>query len=440
MQGLQERLDRLGTLLAKLRPAPAEWTAGVKAEAKKTELDCLTCTSWKELRKAWVRSGIHWIPQLEKAMTVLLACITSTESRGEQLWIKLLAAPSAGKTTLVEALSVARKYVFPKDTLTKLTSGYQIDKDGSENISLLSSLKDKTFIIQDGDTLLKNPGLYQILAQLRAFYGRTLRTSYANKMSKDWEAVNTTIVICGTDSLRELDSSELGERMLGCIIPEVTSETERDIAIKRIYQELREMKHKSNGKPDERDSPEMTRAKRLTGGYVEHLRRKAQTLLGELEEPDPELVEHFYTCGRYTSYSRSHPGEKQDTAQRELCYRLSAQFTRLAACLAVALNKPRIDEEVMRLTAQVALDTSVRETQAVLRVLYDAGHEGVPSGHVAHRTEREAAKERKLLRHLRSIGAAETYPFKAKKGATPQTHWRLTKLLRELYHQVVEPF
>lgn len=441
---LQERLVQLEKLLGMVAPIPDDWVAGrarVAIKGGSLEVECLPCEDWEVLVTAW-RKAMRWIPGLDKALGVMLACVTSTDSVGDQLWAKIIGPPSCGKSILCEALSVAKKYVTAKSTIRGFHSGYQSDKAGSEDNSLAAALYGKTLVTKDGDTLLQAPNLGQILAEARDLYDRVSRTHYRNKMSKDYEGLSMTWLLCGTESLRSLDSSELGERLLDCvIIDQMDPELEDEIALRKAYQAERDLTMKSDGTPESRDAPEMVHAKQLTGGYVHYLRENAQALLGRLEPLDEETMRRLVSLGTFVAFMRSRPSKKQDeTAQRELSFRLVSQHVRLAKCLAVVMTKPRVDAAVMERVASVALDTSRGRTREITRYLYRMGEAGATTGMVCHSTGHGEQDEAKFLKFLRAIGAVEKHQIKSEetgKVLSNGNRWRLTKRLRDVYTQVV---
>jgi len=206
-----------------LAPVPEEWLTGPSGKARK-ELYPAHCESWKELVCAW-RKAMRWTDGLDRCLGVVLAAIVSTPLPGTQLWVKVVSPASTGKSELAEAAAVSKKYIMAKSTIRGFHSGYQTDKDGKEDNSLISKLSGKTLVTKDGDTLLRSPNLEQILSEARDLFDCVSRTHYRNKQSKDYTGIRMTWILFGTSSLRMIDSSELGERFLDCIIMEDIDES-----------------------------------------------------------------------------------------------------------------------------------------------------------------------------------------------------------------------
>lgn len=432
---LVDREKRWEELQERIEQIPDDWTAAEVDGVNKDEIECLPCDTWHHLVSRW-RKALKWTEGLDRALSVMLACVTSTRGIGDQLWARIISPPSTAKSILSESLAVNRRYVIPKDTLTGLFSGYQVDKEGSEDLSLAIKCKNKTLVIKDGDTVLQAPNKSQILSQFRALYDRAMRTSYGNKMGKDHEGMNITVILCGTSSLRQLDTSELGERFLTCsIMDSIDEELEDEILWRVVNRAERTVSVEADGKLETQHEPVMVEAMRLTGGYVGYLRENASVLLQEVTTTD-EAKRECIAYGKFVAYARARPSIKQDEmAEREFASRLVSQIMRLAKCIAVVLNRKTVDAEVMARTRNVALDTAKGQTLTIIKHLYDAGTEGMQSAALTIYTNHSVEKDMKLLRFLRQIGAVELYQKKGLTGGITKK-WRLTTRLRKLYAEV----
>jgi hypothetical protein len=358
---------------------------------------------------------------------------------GDQLWAKIIGPAACGKSTLCEALSVSIKYVKAKSTIRGFHSGYRMSSDGSEDNSLISELRDKTLVTKDGDTLLQSPNLGQILSEARDIYDSVSRTHYRNKASKDYSGVRMTWLLCGTSSLRALDSSELGERFLDCVIMEkIDPDLEDEILWRVANRADRAMSFEASSSADTHYDQDLVHAMQLTGGYVNYLREHAQSLLDATKTPSSAL-QQCVKLGKFTAYMRARPSRKQDeSAERELAARLVSQMVRLAKCLAVVLNKPRVDEDVMRRVTQVALDTARGKTLEIASKLYKEGRVGMYQASIAHELS-EAAEEKlkSTLLFMRKIGIIERY-IKKSTVVRSMARLRLTEDMALLFEQVSE--
>lgn len=437
------RVRALGGLLAKVEPIPADWVPGRGEGARRggsVAVEELPCASWRELVTDW-RKAMKWIDGLDLALSVALASAVSTDQMGEQLWVKMVSPPSTGKTVLCEALAVNRKYVYPKDTFTGLTSGYQTDRDGTENLSLAPKLKGKTLVIQDGDTLLSAENLPEILSQFRAFYGRNLRVSKRNRMSADFEGINCTVILAGTHRLHELDSSELGERFLDVVVvDDIDQELEEEIALRSIYQSFADVDHLSDGTLQSREGPALVTAKRRTAGYLTLLRETARERLSQVAPITEDDARRVMRYAQLVSFLRSRPSKtQQEKVQRELCARLSKQLTRLAKCLAVVLNKDSVsDPEVVRRVRRVALDTARGRTLRIVKSLYARRATGASHHQVGLDVHRGPELVRRDLHFLKDLGVTDQREPARVPGVYGKPVWVLTPRLADLWESVLE--
>lgn len=439
------RLRGVSALLGMLTPAPQMWLKrGLDANQKSKGgtnggLACLPCYSYQQLVVPW-RKALKWTDGLDHALTVMLASVTSTKSVGDQLWIKVIGPAACGKSTLCEAISVCSKYIFAKSTIRGFHSGYRLDhgRDDEDN-SLVPLIRDKTLVTKDGDTLLRSPNLPQILSEARDLYDGTSRTHYRNRTSKDYSGVHMTWLLCGTSSLRAIDSSELGERFLDCVIMDgIDNELEDEVLWRVANRAQRNVSVEADGKPDTQYPEELVQAFQLTGGYVEYLRENAADLLSQIEPSKSALV-RCTKLGKFVAFMRARPSRLQEEAsEREFGTRLVEQHVRLANCLAVVLNKKTLDKGVMRRVTRVATDTARGCTLDIATHLYAAGDKGAEVRGIAMATNRNDDRARRMLRFLRQIAVVEPFTTQSVRGIKGNVRWRLTERVRGLYRSVLD--
>lgn len=445
--GLAGRLTAAEGLLRLLSPIPENWATAQKKGAAKSSisgrevaeegLGCLPCTNYRQLVMAW-RKAMKWTEGLDHGLSVALASVASTGSVGDQLWIKIIGPASCGKSTLAEAISVS-PYVVAKSTIRGFHSGYKVEgADGEEvDVSLISQVAGKTLVTKDGDTLLQSPNLEQILSEARDIYDSTSRSHYRNNMGKDYLGIRMTWLLCGTSSLRQIDSSELGERFLDCVIMEgIDDDLEDEILMRVAHRADRALALEATGDITQQYEPEMANAMQLTGGYVNYLRENATDLLSTIDNPD--WAKRLCTrLGKFVAHMRARPSSRQDeTAEREFAARLVSQHIRLAKCLALVLNRKSVDKEVMRRVRRVSLDTSRGQTLDLVRHLHGE-IDGMENRTLSLLTSRPESKTKEMLRFLKMIGVVDQYvDTSSGKGMARRQKWVLTARMRKLYNEV----
>jgi len=438
LEGLSKRLQ---DLLGRVAPVPDAWLSNGKFGASKdgkigNSISLLPCTDYRVLTTAW-RKALKWTPGLDFALSAMLASITSTESIGDQLWIKVIGPASCGKSTLCEAISVNLQYVVAKSTMRGFHSGFKSGSDKNEDNSLIAKLYNKTLVTKDGDTLLQSPNLGQILSEARDIYDSTSRTHYRNKMGKDYSGIRMTWILCGTSSLRTIDSSELGERFLDCVIMEGIDDDMEDEVLWRVAnREDRNMGMQQNGEASITYEPELLTAMQLTGGYIQYLRENDNQLLREVTIP-----EHFkrkcVRLGKFVACMRARPSLKQEEiAEREFGARLVSQIIRLTKCLGVVLNEKQVNDRVMNRVTKMALDTSRGQVLDMMRCLYDHSEEGVNYQALLLYTGYEDKTVRRLLRFLKRIDLVFVFKSKEPKHKGQQ-RWKMTRKMRRLYKEIM---
>lgn len=423
------RLDKLPGLIDLLQPVPDEWLEQSKIDDSKPSLELLPCSDWGTLVNAW-RKALKWVPGLDKALSVMLAAAVSTETVGDQLWIKIMGPAASAKSTLCEALAVAKEYIFSVSSMRGFHSGWR--EDGNKDSSLIDLLRNKTLVIKDGDTLLQQPNLPQILAEGRDLYDRVSRAHYRNRVNRSYEGINITWLLCGTSSLRSIDSSELGERFLDCVIlDEISDDLEDEIAWRVVNRAVRESTIHANGQVETREGPELVEAKRLTGGYVSWLRKNAIELIKGVEVSD-SVKRQCLQLAKFVAYMRARPSARQrEKVEREMSFRLTSQLARLSQFLAVVLNRKEVDQEVMSRVRAVALDTARGLTLNIIKLLRQE-EEGLGTTALAIMLGQPEERQRGLLLFLRGIRAVESITSGHKKL------WKLADNMRKLCDKVYQ--
>ena len=433
----ESRVKCLETILARVRPVPKSWSGDLSSGKSRVKVETKKCESYKTVVNSW-RKSIRWTRGLDKALSVMLSAVVSTRMLGDQLWVKIIGPASCGKTTLCEALSVSKKNVIAKSTIRGFHSGFGEGADG-EDFSLISKVNGKTLVTKDGDTLLQSPNLSQILSEARDVYDTSSRTSYRNKSSRDYEGIRMTWLLCGTSSLRSIDSSELGERFLDCVIMDGIDDDVEDEILNRVANRAqRSVGMAVGGKSSVQHEPEMMETMQLTGGYVDYLAENAEAILSSItmSSEAKRLCTRF---GKFVAYMRARPSDRQDeVAEREFAARLVSQHVRLSMCLAAVLNRKTVDAEVLSRVRSVCLDTSRGRTMDIAARLYEAGEDGINPGSISVLIGESEDRCRRLLRFMRQIGAVETYSAKTVKGLAARPKWRLTERMRTLYEEVTE--
>ena len=284
---------------------------------------------------------------------------------------------------------------------------------------------------------MQSPNLGNILGEARRLYDGELSSHFKNGMGKSVGQHRFTWIICGTSSLRSMDASELGERFLDCVIMEgIDCDFEDEVLYRVANRSFRNLAIEITDKSGSQEDPEMDHVMRLTGGYVEWLRKNAASEMTKVQTTDEAL--HYCTrLGKFVAFLRARPSTRQDeTAEREFAARLTTQLLRLAGCLAVVLNKYKLDEEVLKRTQKVAFDTARGKTFELARHLYESGEEGLEVKSLALFTSDTEAEVRKLLRFLRRIGVTELFNRKSAKGMSGKPAWRLTARMIQLWKEV----
>lgn len=358
--------DRYKEFAAKIEEVPESWSNGLPKEAISTNAVPQECKSYEELIAAWKKAQT-WFEGLDHAFTCMLASVVSVSLPGDQIWMRIIGPPSCGKTTLVESLAVDEQNVYSLSVFRGFHSGYN-SGEGKDS-SLMPLVKDKTFIVKDGDTLLQAPNRAQILAEARDVYDGTSRAHYRNNVQNEYKNHRMSWLLCGTPAIRAIDSSDLGERFLDVVImEEIDDDLEDRVMVDKARAVGRSISNTSR-RGNMLDS-NLEKAYKLTGGYVAYLRKNADSLLENIELTD-DVFNRIARCAKFVAFMRSKSRhDKLDKQSREHGARLTSQLTKLALCLAAAMKKKEVDEDVLGRIRKVALNTSIGPNLEIAKFLY----------------------------------------------------------------------
>jgi len=387
--------------------------------------------------------SLHFTKQLQDTLTVMLACVLSTELRGDQLWIRVLGPPGSGKSTLAEAISACKDHIFPVSNITGIHSGYIGGKEGrKKDASIIPQMDRKTTIIKDGDTLLTAPSRDKILAEMRDIYDGTSRTHYRNRVSRDYDDIRTTFIICGTDEMRLLNRSFLGERFLDVeILGDEDTTPYLDRALANAYEEVSGGLLADEEADEARSEDRMVHLKRCTMGYIIHL--KEELIKTKPPTMSKAVAKRIKALGQLLGNIRAKVRrEGHDLAYRprvELATRLVGQITKLCICTAIILERKRIDEDVMAIAQKVVLDTGKSFQLEIIQLLMEN-----PGGLSAKQLEIELriseGNIRKLTRDMLEFGIVRrrSEPNRSGQRGRNRHVWTLTKEIQKLYKEAIK--
>ncbi len=425
-------------ILTRLAAVPREWIEEGKKARAAADMGPLFCDDWKTVILAW-RKAMKWRQDLDDVLSVMLAVCLSTDQEGDsQLFLQVIGSAGGGKTKLCDALLIS-KSCYPLEHLTGFHSGYQGPEGDKEDYSLIARMNHKTLITPEGDVLMSSPRFTEIMSQQRRIFDGTSGASYKTmKTDRRYEGLRTPWIMAGTLALLSTDQSRLGDRFLRIIITDPSTDERREILRRVAFSAMRSVVVKSNCSAASIISPELRLAYRLTGGYVDHLRGRSQELLRSVSVDGEWVADRCAALGEFTAMYRARPDadkrkdEKHDT--KELPTRLTAQYVRLATCLAVVLDRGTIDEEVMRRVRKVAIDTAQGITARIAGVLAPEGVRGLSLGMVAGKIQETDDVTKKYLLFLRALGAVESW---AAKGPGTTVRYRLRPDALALYCEIM---
>lgn len=336
--------------LTRLRDWIQPYTAPENTVVVKATVDTIqadkTCQTFDDLISRY-EQVYHTTDPMRMGLLLVLSSIYSVRVEGEQLWVRLIGAPSSGKTTIAKCVSGSEQVVI-KSTFTGLFSGWK--DDAGQDASLIPLIAGKTLIVKDADALLRQPNIEKIFSELRDFYDKDSSTFFKNMVAFDYKNIRSTMILCGTYALRRSDQSFLGERFMDFELN--LSERDRECIEDRMLQ--RSMMTAINPSTLPPEMPVVAAAK----GFIESLMQKPNNVqLGIREQTNIRTWARLAATLR-TKVDREKFGQREITFEPviEVPARLIGQLTKLYMCAPVVLGIDRPNDLVHRLVAKVVRD------------------------------------------------------------------------------------
>jgi hypothetical protein len=436
---LAKRQDKLAWLLERIAPVPDDWIPGrSRAQVQMGDLKLRPkfCKDWAEVDNAWKIAWSH-SPNHQRTLACMLACAASTPLQGWPLWLRIIGPGSCGKTTMAEALAISEN-CWSESRFTGLHSGWKTDRDGEEDHGLLPKITGKCFIIKEGDTLRTNPSRAKIMGELRDAADGVARAHYGHGVRREYHDSYFTSLLLGTDSIRELDASEVGNRYIDVVVMRhIDREMEKTINRRVSWQAFYSKQTRRDGTAESRMTPEKAEAYKLTAGYLDYLYSNIDKLTSKIEPTDDD-AERMDAFGRFVAYMRARPSKVQDeNTSREFSARLVEQYAALALCLAAVTNAKSIDDYTTEVVRQSVLDTARGKTFDLCLFLYEQGEMGYEPERLANAIGWDKDKVKEHLRFLRRIDCVET--FRRDQGtAKGNLRYRMTDDVYKLWASIVE--
>ncbi len=371
---LEDRKAILYGLIRMIEPALGEWFSGTSPRSVITgrdySIESRPCNTWKECEAAWDSSKggtLLWREDLSYTLATILAVCASTQQSGNQLFMDIVGSPGSAKTTILEGTLVSKQCV-QVENLTKIISGWKKKDDNEVDCSFLARNNNKTWVTCEFDTILGSPQYAELMGKIRrVFDGKTSATFGNDDKDRHYFGLRTPWIRAGTWKMMFQDQSQLGDRFLRIIINDPTEKDKRDIMRSALRSERSAMVKTSNGTAGGIVDDKTRKAYSLTGGYIDWLRANIEEKIQVVESNIKDWVEDVcMDLAEFSADMRARPNipnkwKKESfeiEGHKELPTRLGRQNIRLAAHLAVVLNKKEIDSSVLKIVRKVALDTA----------------------------------------------------------------------------------
>ena len=412
------------------------------------QIEAVPCETFKELIDDHYDGELEMTDNIEKTLACMLATVVSTTTYGGQLGLRVIGRPGSAKSTLAEAISCARDYVYPRSKFTGIVSGWASLKKSEQTAAKMNGM---CVIVKDADTMLQLPNLRQVESEIRDALGDgVIRGEYRTGLEFEIETM-FTMIQCGTKSLRGTDDSCLGSRFLDIVISDSDKSSSEHIVRRSINSQFSAI---SKALAGNNGSEQLNNRKKgiealggPTKGLLQFIKQKIKD--GITIKPITKKQEtQFMAIAELISYcrakvERSTQGYIIYRPEKELATRLSEQFSRLGIFLAILFlpaNRKVVSltKHVFEVLRKVMYDTADSFTFEILVTLFEFDRKnriakGMSKDEISRKIQISSTQTYAILQDMKELGLVETRHVSNPHGAGRKGHYFiLTKEVRKL--------
>lgn len=405
----------------------------------KKEVEIVPCNNFQDLLEAYREQKLRVTRAFEDTLAVMFAVSLSVTAPGDQLWFRVIGPPGCGKSTMAMAFC-GSDHCAELSKFTGFHSGY-VGTSGERkkgDASLIPQLHNKMVWNKDADTIMTSPNRDGILGETRELYDGESTAHYRNRKHASYAGHRMAFVWCGTDTLRGLNRTSLGERFLDC---DIFLDSDQEPYLKAAHSRTKSaVTDYLTGAQQSAPQTVSEALKPITAGFIDYLWNR----IGNYPAPiySQQASDSIRAMGELLSYIRATIDRQgRDMAyrpRRELGTRIVSQFTKLASCLACMLDHPTVDEAILRIVRKVMKDSSKScggFRLEILQHLYKV-QEGLTLDMLESRLRLPATTIWRSLRDMQELGIVERVAEPNRSGIRGRkNHYlRLTDTIRGYYH------
>jgi predicted transcriptional regulator len=369
------------------------------------------------------QKSLEFNRSFQDVLACCFACVISLDVEIQQknpLWLFIVAPPSMGKTTIIEAFTAVKRTKHVSElTPAALVAGVHAE-DGSDP-SLLAKLPGNVLFNEDFTPILTSgQHLESILGILRAAFNGEYTAKFA-RFERHYDNLYFGLVSGVTHAIENTNNlTDLGERFL---------------RIRLLDESFKKQEHTMRALRNVNATTEESSKEFLQGsvaGYVNHMRDNIYTP----DYPDDYDIKISYLAEFVALCRTSVP---RDRASRDMVYRpqpeaaarIGTQLKKMVIALAVVFQTKEVNDDCYRVTRKLALDSCVGWKLEVITILMNERH-GLSKADITIEMGISANQTNRILEDCQQIGMVKRVSKKVKHKTGRQYNYMLTDMAKEL--------
>lgn len=410
----------------------------LEAAAAPEQIEPIPCSKFSDLCETLRDDGFILSEEGEDVFAIMLATHLSTTLPGPPLWVYLIGAPSAGKTTYLSFIEADLDHVHSAEKLTGLHSGMKGTGDEKhKDFSLVPKFNGKTVCVKEGTVLLTMSHAVQeaFYGELRGIFDGAASQDFKNGINRRYKGIKFSMLIGVTHIIDTKQQGDLGERFLKIELPEIKDTVRSRRAVSRIMDAF---KNRKAAPATAQENFPIAKATCL--GLIQHKQATLETwsppdMSSSLQKKMSSLADIICVMRALVHREGGPDADPSYKPAPEASDRLAESLTKM--CLMLSFVLDRSYEKVFPIVKRLAWRTANSYRRDMIEHIM-ARPSGITREGLAAKMDISLSKVTRMVDDLRRLHAVtnESRPNNSGVGGRNAHLWRLTPKFKSLIDSV----